>query len=558
MIANPIIRKEVLSSLRTNKAYIMQAVFLLVLAGLLWRLWPADGLQDIGGQTARKVLAVIAIGELLMVALFAASFTAASITTEKEKNTWEVLFATAMRPWEIALGKMAGSLSFLLLLVFTGAPALAALFLLGDVQGTEVLAVLGILLLTAIYLGMIGLLVSTLMFRSYRAVIVTYAIVLTVVFAAAAPAWGGLLARGGPGLQKTLHVLASISPLQAMLSVVMPESTYAAGAAGMPEYWKLFIPISILVIAGTAIAGLFKLSQAITQQQHSSQKAVIERDGKITARKVLVLLDPRKRKRMIFAWQNPMLMKEFRTRPMLQSHWLARVFGICLIISVLLMILMTFSVTVFMSESAGMISLMATAVASMMAILVMLMGPALSGGAISSDRETGIWNLIRTTKIPSWRIVSGKFQASVIPLVFFTVAMLPALLILLYFRMSLLPNMYRVGYVMGMTIMFVSTLGTFFSSIFPRTSTATACTYAVIVGMGLGTMLAMLGENLFPQQVIRIIYILNPVAAVMDAAGYPAMKAYAPLWPHLQVMGVITAVMLIVSVFRVFQLRKPE
>jgi len=50
MIANPILRKEVLSALRTRKAFLMQALFLLMTAVLLWRYWPADGLQDIGSQ----------------------------------------------------------------------------------------------------------------------------------------------------------------------------------------------------------------------------------------------------------------------------------------------------------------------------------------------------------------------------------------------------------------------------------------------------------------------------------------------------------------------------
>ena len=39
-LANPIIHKEVLSALRTKKAFLMQGLFLLVLAGLVWLLWP--------------------------------------------------------------------------------------------------------------------------------------------------------------------------------------------------------------------------------------------------------------------------------------------------------------------------------------------------------------------------------------------------------------------------------------------------------------------------------------------------------------------------------------
>ncbi|HUU22984.1 MAG TPA: ABC transporter permease, partial [Phycisphaerae bacterium] len=158
MFANPIIRKEVLSSLRTRKAVAMQAAFLLAAAVLIWRSWPADGLQDIGSQLSRRILSILAIGELALVGLFAPAFTAASLTSERERNTLESLFFTAMRPWEIALGKIVGSLGFLVLLVLSGVPALTAPFLLGGISGQEVLAIVGILLLTAIYTGMIGLL----------------------------------------------------------------------------------------------------------------------------------------------------------------------------------------------------------------------------------------------------------------------------------------------------------------------------------------------------------------------------------------------------------------
>ncbi len=566
MIANPIIRKEVLSSLRTNKAIILQVLFLLVLAALVWVFWPVGGLQDIGGQKARNLLAIIAIGELLMVAMFSSAFTAAAITTEKERNTWEVLFSSSMKPWEIALGKMSGSLSFLLLLVFSGIPALAALFLLGGVQGTEVIAVIGVLFLTAIYLGMIGLLVSSLMHRSYRSVIVAYGIVLVVCFVVAVPAWpvsasgnaGGLLARQEPGVQKVLHVVASLSPLQAMLSVVIPGSDYTLGAAGMPDYWRLFIPISCLVILGTGLAGLYKLRQPIKVHRQLAKLKVIER-GQVSARTFLFIVDPRKRKRMIRWWQNPMLMKEFRTRPMLQAQWLLRAIGLCLIVSVVLMIMVSLSLQAFMGESAQMLPTMATAVAAMMVVLILLAGPAMAGGTISSDRETGIWDLIRVTRMPSWRMVSGKFQASIVPLLLFALATLPALLILLYINIDLWPKMVHICYVIGVTILFVSTAGTFFSSIFSKTAAATACTYALVMGVQLLTMLVLLGKSLFSVRFVESILVLNPVMAAMDAAGHASMSEYVGLrFQHMQIMGVAIAVMFVVTVFRVYQLRRAE
>jgi hypothetical protein len=398
------------------------------------------------------------------------------------------------------------------------------------------------------------------MYRSYRAVIATYVVVLVVCFLSAAPAWpisGHLMGRAEPGMQKLLHVIASVSPLQAMLSVVMPQSDYTVAGAGMPPYWQLFIPISILVTLITAAITLYKLHQPLTDPQQREKLKVIER-GQITARTFLFIVDPRKRKRMIRWWQNPMLMKEFRTRPMLQTQWLLRAVGICLIVSVLLMILVSVSLQAFVAERAAMIPMMTTVVAGLMVVLVMLIGPSLAGGTISADRETGIWSLMRTTRMSSWQIVVGKFQSSVIPLLLFALATLPALLILLYFNVNLWQNVVRICYVIGMTILVVSTAGMFFSSIFARTATATAWTYAVVVGIGLLTLLVLLGEELLPHRLVETIFLVNPVAAAMDAAGHPTMHKY-DLWiSHLKIMAIATIAMFAVTTVRVHQLRRPE
>ena len=188
MFQNPIIHKEVLSTLRTKKAVALQAGFFLAVMALVWLLWPEGGLQDLGGEQARRILSILAMGELIIVILVAPAFTAAAITSETEHKTLEGLFASRLHPWEIAFGKIIGSLTFLVLLVLTGAPALAAPFLLGGIGQYEVLAILGILLMTAVYLGMIGLYLSTMLHRSYRAIIVSYAVLFVVCIGAAIPA----------------------------------------------------------------------------------------------------------------------------------------------------------------------------------------------------------------------------------------------------------------------------------------------------------------------------------------------------------------------------------
>ncbi|HAU37268.1 MAG TPA: hypothetical protein DCX07_06075 [Phycisphaerales bacterium] len=562
MIHNPILRKEVLTALRTRKALAMQILFLLGTAVLIWLLWDPRGFQDLAGMEVRRILTVLAIGQLVMVALFSPAFTAAAITSEREHRTLESLLASRMKPWEIALGKMAGSLTFILLLVLSGAPALAAVFLLGGVSGAEVLAVEAILLLTAVYLGMFGLLVSTFMHRSYRAIIVTYAILLVVCLSAvvAWPISDHMILRGGAAWQGVLHTIASLSPLEAMLSVVQPNSTYCVGAQSMPPFWKMYIPLAVLIGAVTTLACLYRLHRPIAPPRPRERLKVVER-GKMSARRFFFLIDPRMRKNMIRWWQNPVAIKEFRTRPMLQSHWLLRAIAVCLIVSVLLMFVVSLSVAALTGGRSNedptlLYPMMATAVAALMVIVLVLIGPAMTGGALCGDRETGVWDLMRTTRLSGWTIVVGKFEASIIPLLLLTMAMAPAMLILLYFNANLWVNILRVFQVAGMTILFVGTAGMFFSSIFPRTSTATAWTYGLVVSIALVSLLVLLAQNLFSQQFVRSVYILNPVAAAMDAAGYPAIQKLDLVPSHLRIFGVTTAVMFVVSVVRVMQMRR--
>jgi len=202
--------------------------------------------------------------------------------------------------------------------------------------------------------------------------------------------------------------------------------------------------------------------------------------------------------------------------------------------------------------------MMASAVAVMIVVLVVFIGPAISGGTICSDIETGVWDLLRISPMPSWRIVSGKFQASIIPLVLLAMATLPAMFILLVFDVNLLPNLLRICAVVGVTIIFVTTVGTFFSSMFKRTAIATAWTYGLVVSITLLTLLVLLAKDLFTQKFMAGVFLINPIVAAMDAAGNVEMQKMGLLRQHMQVIGIATAVLLIVTVMRVFQLRKAK
>ena len=559
---NPIIKKEVLFALRTKKAVAMQVAFLLVMAALLWLLWPADGIQDLGGQKVRELLMVLSIGELTLVILIAPAFTSTAITIERDRNTLESLLATPMSPLSIAVGKMAGALTFLLLLVLSGVPVLASLLLLGGVEIREVLAIIAVLLLSAIHMGAIGLLVSVFSSRSYRSIVVTYCILLAVVFGMAAPAWpvsGTLIRRGAPWISGIIHVLVSMSPLEAMLSILTPNGPYAIGAKDWPAYWVLYIPMGIMTTVIVAAILLRELNRSLLPARPREGLKVVER-GHLTGRSVLYLFffDPRKRKKNIAWWQNPVLMKECRTRRTLQMNWLARATAVCLIISILLMFVVSASVQVFSPEGGDTVTNIATAIGALMVTLIILVGPAMTSGAICSDRESGLWDLMRSSPLPSWRIVIGKFEASLIPLILLIIGTAPALVILLFFQVAMLPNIVRILQVVGVTGLFVTALGMFFSGTCSKTSTATVWTYGVVSAMSLLTMLALLGGGVFGPRFIEMVFVVNPIAAVMSAAGHPTMQNFNLLRPFLQIMAIASGTLFVLTIARVYQLERAD
>ncbi len=558
---NPILRKEVLTSLRTWKALAMQVIYLAVLIALVYDQWPAGGLQSSGGEQAKNMLAILGIGQLLMIAMFAPAFTSTTLTYEKERNTFESLFATRLSPWQITFGKMAGSLTHLLVLVLMGSPVLAALFLLGGVSGTQVLAVIGILVATCLYLGLIGLAVSAIMHRSYRSIIVTYAVLLVVCILFAAAAWplsgNSLINRSGPVGSKIMHVIASFSPLEAMLSLVAPNSAYTMPARGMPAFWMVYLVVACLMLMAVTWYLYFKLHKPVAPPRPRERLKVVER-GQITARTFFFLYDPAKRKPMIRWWQNPVAMKEFRTRPMLQIHWLLRMASICLMISLGIMGILAIVVTALVNQGIQLVNQMVCALAVLQVLLVILVGPAMSAGSICSDRETSVWDLMRASRLAPWTIVAGKMQAAILPLLIIVAAAAGPMLVLTYFKDGLWPNVLRSLAVVGSTTLFVVILGMFFSSWCSRTSAATAWTYSIVVLMSVLTLTVLLGSGRISAAAVRASFVPNPMAAVLNASGQSGFAKQNLFVPHLKFMAIAMAALFAVTVARVWRLSRKD
>ncbi|MBN1553745.1 MAG: hypothetical protein JXA11_03300, partial [Phycisphaerae bacterium] len=83
-----------------------------------------------------------------------------------------------------------------------------------------------------------------------------------------------------------------------------------------------------------------------------------------------------------------------------------------------------------------------------------------------------------------------------------------------------------------------------------------AWTYGLVVTLSLLSLLGLLVEDLLSRRVLEAAFLLNPIIAVMEASGAASVQKYGLLNNHLKIMGLATCGMFIITVVRVFQLRR--
>jgi ABC-2 type transport system permease protein len=132
---------------------------------------PEASVHDLnaGREIGRALFFTIATVALIEVCLITPVLTSGSVAGEKERQTYDLLVASLLTPWQIVWGKLVSALAFALLLIIAVVPVMSLAFLFGGVGLTEVLIAIVGLVTTAILYATIGLFWSALMRSSLGA-----------------------------------------------------------------------------------------------------------------------------------------------------------------------------------------------------------------------------------------------------------------------------------------------------------------------------------------------------------------------------------------------------
>ncbi|MEO1997781.1 MAG: ABC transporter permease subunit, partial [Planctomycetaceae bacterium] len=467
---NPIIERELIGTLRTRKAAVLLIGLGVAFALLIIVRWPSDARVELNGAQSRAVFKVFGYGLLTSLLFLAPVFPANSIVREKNQGTLELLLNSTMGPLKIYFGKLVGVLGFVLLLLMMSVPSAAACYVMGGVSLTNDIGMLyGLLAIIALQCTTLSLMVSSYVNSNDSALRMTYGAVLGLAVLTLGP---HLFLQGSGGLSATIaDWLRCFSPIAAMMEVLGHGDIGGQGRVNIESVASRYYGLALTTSLGFAGVTISRLNHRIfdtarDQGQITDELNALDR----VIRRMIFIVDPQRRKSGIGLLTNPIMVKEFRCRRFGRLSWTIRLVLVCAVISLTLTWATTMGTVDWGVETIGGIMVL------LQVALIVLLTPSIAAGLISTEIESGGWDLLRMTPLSTGVILRGKLMSVVWTLLLILLATLPGYGVMILIKPGLLTQVVDVMRCLLLTAVFALALSAAVSSLTRTTAAATVAT----------------------------------------------------------------------------------
>lgn len=159
-------------------------------------------------------------------------------------------------------------------------------------------------------------------------------------------------------------------------------------------------------------------------------------------------------------------------------------------------------------------------------LIVAVLAPAATAGAISSEREHQTLELLAVTPISSFAIVVGKLLSALAWVFILVLASIPITALVFVFGGVAPDDVVRGYIVLFATVIGLGSVGIFFSALTRRTGASTGLTFVVTLGLVIGSVFVFvflsttseIGSTGLRKQPSEAILYLNPFVAQADVA----------------------------------------
>ncbi len=551
-MANPIVQRELITVLRQKRMLLLQCGLAAGFALLIIVRWPTDPRMALSGTRSQEVFRLFGYGLLSALLLMLPVFPATSIVRERNSGTLALLLNTPLGSWRIFLGKMLAVLGLSGLVLALSLPAASACYALGGISlRDDLLAVYLLLALVACQLSAMGLLVSTYATTTDAAVRWTYGLVLVSSVLTLGP---HLFLQGTESYWVDLgDWLRCASPFASLMSLTGTGGVGALGLVSTTNVPGRFVVISLTLTVICSVWTTRRLNHTIFDQARDAGTISDDQSfGTQLVRRLVFLVDPQRRSRAIGPFVNPVMIKEFRCRRFGRLHWLLRLIAICAVLSLgLTYATVTGTVDWGVDTIGGILVLMQVA-------LLVLITPSLASGLISTERESGGWPLLQMTSMSVLSILWGKLLSVLLTLLLVLCATLPGYLVMIYIEPGLTLQVQRVVICLLATAGFAMLLSAAIGSLFRRTASATAASYAALLAVCGAPLLVWLGRDApFGHDVVENALLINPIAAALSVIRVSGFRDYQLIPGNWWFLGISSAASLLVLVVQTRRISRP-
>ena len=506
LFENPVLQRELLVNLRMLRAFILLFAYIALLGLVVYAAWPqADRLNlTETPEEAKRLVNMFFLGQFVLLSLMTPSFAAGTITGEKERKTYEMLLASPMRPGAIVTGKLFAAMAHLAVLVFCSLPIVMLCLPLGGVHYTEVLGTYVAMAAAVVTFGMISVAASSYFPRTIAAQVVSYLIILPLALA-------GIIFYG-------------VSQEFAAFRLTVLVGFIPAGCVAFCI--TLMVMVSRRLMHPPDVGAEAQEVVDLEEEQREAIGMVIRSDQFPDS-----LFAPPKRADLMSDTINPIYDKEMRSELFGHGTLMLR-----LVIQLsMLLALFVMAVCLYIKPS------WAPWYTSYVLLFNMLVGPVFAAGSVTNERERQTLEILLTTTLSPWHILSGKIYSSLrISVVLTSFLVWPLLLAWLlppwtFWADTLTMVLYLV--IILVTCLTTTTMAMFASLLCRRTSVSLMTTYMAIILL-FATPIAIKGfaDLFYPDAdttvALREAYFVSPFAATfsLPLAGVPDAETVGLNW----------------------------
>jgi ABC-type transport system involved in multi-copper enzyme maturation permease subunit len=469
---NPVFYKDLLALLRLRRIAALQLFFVAVLAALILLNWPQSGMLSYNRSQDNLLIGLFA-GQLILMVLFVPGVAAVSLTSEREANTLEMLYASRLSATQIILGKTLSALSFPFMLVLSGIPFVALLSLRGDVDASQLLGAYAILATAAVLLAVLCLTISAYSKQTSNALVLAYVITLVACGGVLVPASIMLESQSGI-VASVLHYIRGFSPVAALLSTLSPDiggGDFAGTEHGNFPLHMVFLPIAWATIAVCIYLLIVRLRRPPVEADSFSGTELAQQTF---GRRVMYLIDPKKQRKPL-GRLNPVMGKEARVSGIRSGRWMIR--------TVYAMVGLSFGLATMSlyggAEHSDLLHRVFQVLVAFQLGAIALVSPSLTSSTISGEIEGGTFEMLRLSRLRPGQIFWGKFLPAFIPAVLPVLAMAPAYGALCFISPGYISYMQYLGPVVVLAVALCCTIGLFTSSFTANTARASVTAYVI-------------------------------------------------------------------------------